>query len=589
MLKVAKTPPLATVVALHSPGTKGKVKEKKYYRSTRLLKLGGMKLNPSINVRNNPCISIWKAGSGILSYGLFWGMIYGITASFLKRTLNVSSSGTMLAYYLTWMMEPITGLVFGWLFTIWMSSPQMNYIKRTKQFWATLLSVALLVGSSMIFFVCIPRLSEKSSSAEITLSTMLSIICFAVMMISINGYMSAINLITQPEAGNVAHYGLTSGFNAVGQMIAMGIIIYFGQSNNNNFVDNVAPAILKVGFVFISIFIIIPLTCGQYWSCCQCNIYGGEWCICTQHWLYVESNDEQPSDDEEDVRYVAKEVGTWLVFLFVIACWIALFAFLPWSVDWYASTYYSKEVGSPEYNRGVGIASWARFYQQLVMAGCSFFMLFVSKSLFKNKHRWSNNNSNDDILRRQEELKFRVMWIFTLMGLTVYSACLLVAALTDNPNLAYAAFIVSGIGMAVIFPLNSFQSYHIFSLNVKKREYTTTIMDNDNDNDNDNKTVAASLFACTDYYDNRLNINAAAMIGQIIILSVTYFGFHFDYKWILVTGSAAGGIAIFLGILLIVVRSYNSENMITNRKYLYDYNPLMGSSPLIQTDLLTRE
>jgi MFS family permease len=177
-------------------------------------------------------------------------------------------------------------------------------------------------------------------------------------------------------------------------------------------------------------------------------------------------------------------------------------------------------------------------------------MLFVSKSLFKNKHRWSNNNSNDDILRRQEELKFRVMWIFTLMGLTVYSACLLVAALTDNPNLAYAAFIVSGIGMAVIFPLNSFQSYHIFSLN------------------DNNKTVAASLFMCTDYYDNRLKINAAAMIGQIIILSVTYFAFHFNYKWVLVTGGTASGIAIFLGMLLIIVRSYNFENVITKDKVL---------------------
>jgi MFS family permease len=244
--------------------------------------------------------------------------------------------------------------------------------------------------------------------------------------------------------------------------------------------------------------------------------------------------------------------------LFVIACWIALFAFLPWSVDWYASTYYSDEVGSPEYNRGVWIASWARFYQQLVMAGCSFFMLFVSKSFFKDKHRWN---------RRQEKLKFRTMWIFTLIGLTVYSACLLVAALTDNPDLAYAAFIVSGIGMAAIFPLNGFQSYHIFSLNVKKHEHTTAIIDNYSDNDT--KTVAASPpSVCTDYYDNRQKINAAAMIGQIIILSVTYFGFHFNYKWILVTGSAAGGTAIFLGMLFIVLRPYKFDNVITKDKVL---------------------
>jgi hypothetical protein len=159
------------------------------------------------------------------------------------------------------------------------------------------------------------------------------------------------------------------------------------------------------------------------------------------------------------------------------------------------------------------------------------------------------------------------MWILTLIGLTVYSACLLVAALTEDPDLAYGAFVVSGIGMAAIFPLNGFQTYHIFFLNVKKHKQhtTTTIMDNDNDSDNDNynyndnKTVATSPFACTDYYDNRQKINTAAMIGQIIILSLTYFRFHFNYKWVLVTGSAAAGTAIFLGMLLIIVKPYNSE------------------------------
>jgi hypothetical protein len=405
----------------------------------------------------------------------------------------------------------------------------------------------------MIFFAWIPRLNEESSS-EIILSNIFTVICFAVMMISINGYMSVMNLMAQPEAANAAHYGLTSGLNAVGQIIATGIIIYFGL---NNSVDNVAPTILGVGFVFISISIIISLTCGQYWPCCGCSVYDKRF-ICCQHELYWESqyspyDNEQPSDHGRDVKYVAKEVSTWLVFLFVIACWIALFAFLPWSVDWYASTYYSEDVGSPEYNRGVEIASWARFYQQLVMGGCSFFMLFVSKSFFKDKHQWNNSSSGssgNNIRRRQQKLKFRATWIFTLIGLTVYSGCLLVAAFTDSPDLAYAAFIVSGIGMAVIFPLNSFQSYHIFSLN------------------DNNKTVAASLFMCTDYYDNRLKINAAAMIGQIIILSVTYFAFHFNYKWVLVTGGTASGIAIFLGMLLIIVRSYNFENVITKDKVL---------------------
>jgi hypothetical protein len=177
-----------------------------------------------------------------------------------------------------------------------------------------------------------------------------------------------------------------------------------------------------------------------------------------------------------------------------------------------------------------------------VMGGCSFFMLFISKSFFNDKHRWN---------KRQEKLKFRVIWIFTLIGLTIYSACLFVAAFTDNPDLAYAAFVVSGIGMAAIFPLNGFQSYHIFSLNDN----------NNNNNNNNNETIAAAPppFACTDYYDNRQKINASAMIGQIIILSVTYFAFHFNYKWVLVTGGAAGGTAIFLGMLLIVVRPYNFE------------------------------
>jgi hypothetical protein len=587
MLKVVKRPPVVTVVALRSPGTKGKIKEKKYYRSAKLLKFGS-EVTPTMQQDSIHIaeiffgfFSIYKVGSSILSYGLFWGMIYGITASFLKRTLNASSgtmlnasSGFMLAYYLTWMMESIAGLVFGWLFTVYISSPQEKSAKRTRLFWVMLLSAALLVGSSIIFFLCIPRLGDESSSG-INLSTMFTIICFAVMMISINGYMSAMNLMTQKEAGNAAHYGLTSGFNAVGQIIATGIIIYFGL-NNNNSVDNVAPAVLGVGFVLISIFIIISLTCGQYWPCCVCHIYNEYWpccvcriynqywsydkcCICGEsllhwHWIHWKSDDKQPSDNGGNVKYVANEVGTWLVFLFVIACWIALFAFLPWSVDWYASTYYSEDVGSPEYNRGVLIASWARFYQQLVMAGCSFFMLFVSKSFFENNHQWN---------RRQEKSKFKAIWIFTLIGLTVYSGCLFVAAFTDSPDLAYAAFVVSGIGMAAIFPLNGFQSYHIFSLN----------------DNNNNKTVAASPFTCTGYYDNRQKINAAAMIGQIIILSVTYFGFHFNYKWVLITGSAAGGIAIFLGILLIIVTPYNFEKC-----NYYDKVSMKDPTPMMEVE-----
>jgi hypothetical protein len=548
MLKVVKTRPLATVVSLRSPSTKGKVKEKKYYRSTSLLKFGSEETSSAQDRKKivvpHKLSSICKVSSSILSYELFWGIIYGITVSFLKRSLNASSGTTMLGYYLTWMMEPIAGLIFGCLFTIWMSSPQEVSVKHTRQFWVMLLSAAFLVSSSMIFFIYIPRLAEESSEAEIILSTMFTVICFAVMMISINGYMSAMKLVAQPEAGDTAYYGLTSGLNAVGQMIATSIIIYFGL---NNSIDNVAPAILGVGFVFISISIIISFTFDQSWPCCRCRVYD-DCCVFSQLWLYWD-HDLEPLSDYG--IYVAEEVGSWLVFLFVTACWIALFAFLPWSVDWYASTYYSEDVGSPEYNRGVWIASWARLYQQLVMAGCSFFMLFVSKCF----HEWNNSNNNSssssDILKRQEKSKFRAMWIFTLIGLTIYSACLLMAAFTDNPDLAYAAFVMSGIGMAAIFPLNGFQSYYIFSLNRNNN--------NNNNNHNNNKTVAASPFTCTDYYDNRLKINTAAMIGQIIILSVTYFAFHFNYKWVLVAGSVASGTAIFLGMLLIVARLYSFE------------------------------
>jgi hypothetical protein len=89
------------------------------------------------------------------------------------------------------------------------------------------------------------------SSSRINLFIMFTVICFIVVMISINGYMSAMNLIAQLEADNIAHYALASGLNAVGQMIAMCIIIYFGL---NNSVDNTAPAILRGMFcVYLNI------------------------------------------------------------------------------------------------------------------------------------------------------------------------------------------------------------------------------------------------------------------------------------------------------------------------------------------------
>jgi hypothetical protein len=57
----------------------------------------------------------------------------------------------------------------------------------------------------------------------------------------------------------------------------------------------------------------LSLSCGQYWpygECCKIS-----------------------SDDGGEGKYVAEEVGTWLVFLFIIAFWIVLFAFLLWYVD----------------------------------------------------------------------------------------------------------------------------------------------------------------------------------------------------------------------------------------------------------------
>jgi hypothetical protein len=74
MLKVVKTPPLTTVVALRSPGMKGKVKENMYYRSAKLLKLGAAtedEETPAEHFEDNTCRPIYKTGSGILSYGLF--------------------------------------------------------------------------------------------------------------------------------------------------------------------------------------------------------------------------------------------------------------------------------------------------------------------------------------------------------------------------------------------------------------------------------------------------------------------------------------------------------------------------------------
>jgi hypothetical protein len=570
-MKKAAKKPLTTTVVLRNPGTEEKEK-KKYYRSTRVLKWGSrsydddireseiiqlfddnsrkdeksshklldnraVKTETSIKLAEGPtsiqlaegstsiqladdsasikladdsasiqltdgsCRSLFKAGPGILSYGLFWGMIYAITASFLKITLN--TSGTKLVYYVTWMMKPVADLIFGWLLTTCMSSPLQN----SEKFWKTILSAAFLIGSSMIFFAYIPRLGESIS--WIILSTILTVICFAVMMISINGYMLMMSLVAQPETGIITHYGLRSGLNGIGQIIAMGIIIYFGQ---NKLVDDAAPAILGVGFVLMLIFIILTLSCGQYWPCCEApsddtNTNNNNNTTTTP----FSSDYFASSLCLTEGRCVTEGTSSWLIFFFIMVYWIALFALLPWSVDWYASTYYSSEVGSPEYSEGVRIASWARFYQQLAMGGFGFFMLFVSKLFFKEKDGESSRNARVMISEWQKKLK--IIWCFILMSLTVYSGCLFVAAFTNNADLAYAALVVSGPSMTSTFLLGGFQSYR-----------------------------------------NSWMINVPAMIGQMIILSVAHFGFHFNYRWVFVTGGTAGGIAILLGMLLMVFK-----------------------------------
>jgi hypothetical protein len=48
----------------------------------------------------------------------------------------------------------------------------------------------------------------------------------------------------------------------------------------------------------------------------------------------------------------------------------------------------------------------------------------------------------------------------------------------------------------------------------------------------------------------------------MIILSVTYLGFHLNYRWILVTSSVASGTAIFLVMLFILIRTYNFEAVV---------------------------
>jgi hypothetical protein len=307
------------------------------------------------------------------------------------------------------------------------------------------------------------------------------VICFAIMMISINGYMSVVNSVAQAEIDNIAHFGLESGLNAVGQMIAMGIIvIIINNFSPSNSVDDVALAIFGVGFVLMLIFMILILNYGQYWPCSETSndtttvvlpfsIYQSIRCFYNQMKIYVN-----------------QETSAWYTLFAVMFCWTALFAFVPWSVDWYASTYYSSEVDSPEYSRGVVIALWARFCQQLVMADYGFFILLVTE-----------NNS-------QSKQRLGIIWPFILISLAVYSGCLFVAAFTGSKDLAYAAFVMSGIGMAAI-------------------------------------------------YSRKINIEA--MIGQMIILSVGYFGFHLNYRWVFVIGGASCIIAIPIGVILTVDRS----------------------------------
>jgi hypothetical protein len=77
------------------------------------------------------------------------------------------------------------------------------------------------------------------------------------------------------------------------------------------------------------------------------------------------------------------------------------------------------------------------------------------------------------------------------MSLGICLGPLFVVAFTESQNLAYIAFVMRGIGIAIIFPLNGFQD-HLFSLNVKKCKCrifidvtdgtATALLDGNNDN-----------------------------------------------------------------------------------------------------------
>jgi uncharacterized membrane protein (DUF485 family) len=72
----------------------------------------------------------------------------------------------------------------------------------------------------------------------------------------------------------------------------------------------------------------------------------------------------------------------------------------------------------------------------------------------------------------KEKLKWTMTWCLTLTDLAIYSGFLFVVAFTDSKDWLYAAFVVSGTGIAVIFPLSAFRN---LCLNVKRKPINTEI------------------------------------------------------------------------------------------------------------------
>jgi hypothetical protein len=497
------------------------------------------------------CIhSCCKIELGFISYGIFWGIIYAMTTSYLKE---LDASGDLICF--TWMMGSVVGFFAGWLFTIWLSTPQKSSTKRKRQLLTRMVSVSLLCISLMLFGIILYQLEYG-----FPVSSFITVIFFSVIMIAINTYMSATNSIIQSEISDIMYSRILTVLYAAGQIIPIVITATLDLEALSK-----APIIFAMIFGLILVFMTLSLAFDdQYGLSCLLNIIQGS------RRSYVGTTPEEPENIASCCQFFSNEnhivckcckapadteslsenfiesfglirtymaEGTWIMFLFFMACWIALFAFLQWSVDWFVPTFYSPNVHSSEYNQDFSNALWIYGTQQACMIFYSLVMLCISE-LFEWLYvsdrvmccKWWSS---------KEKLRWTITWCFTMIGLAIYSGSLFVAAFTDSKGWAYIAFVASGTGIAVIFPLNVFQN---LTLNVKRKS-----INNETPYDKFWYTVSRN-FRDSHYY---AQFNMAVTSGQIIILLVTCFGLHFDNTSMFVAGSAASGAAIFLGMLMV--------------------------------------